>query len=472
MPIIRAIQQLSNFTRRHLLGTILVIALVLRLALVIYVVPYPERYIWADAIGYNQIAINLLSGHGFSQSLAAPFIPDNMRTPIYPLTIAICYALFGYAPGIVLVLEALMGLLTVLAAYYIGSIAIDRSAGLLAAALLAISPMTIIYSAELWSDTEFTFLLTLCVLLAMIMLVRCQLRWVILGSLAAGIATLTHPRSLFLPLFFAAALLVIHLVKQTRTKTVIAQVALYIIIYSLVCSSWVMRNVIVFGVPNLTSISAVNVLDYAAALTEASLSGEDQWAIADRYHAELNVANPQPMNEAQFADLALQYGIKKIVQNPLAFAKVQLVGMAKTLLPAPFTVSVLLTGHEWNPDLRRGAFGLFITKTDNGYEPVLQVAQEVPIAVLILLAFESVYLIGVYVLSACSLIAPRRILAWSLFFGAIILYLAFVAGPAGVPRFRVAMMPFLCVLAAQGFRTARQMYSRVRARSLPRTGYS
>src|SRR3989344_2919346 len=38
--------------------------------------------------GYIDIAQNLLAGNGFSRSLLPPFVPDSVRTPLYPLALA------------------------------------------------------------------------------------------------------------------------------------------------------------------------------------------------------------------------------------------------------------------------------------------------------------------------------------------------------------------------------------------------
>jgi len=52
-------------------------------------------YLSGDAVGYYQLALNLMEGHGFSRCDSEPYLPDAVRTPMYPLFMLIFLALFG-----------------------------------------------------------------------------------------------------------------------------------------------------------------------------------------------------------------------------------------------------------------------------------------------------------------------------------------------------------------------------------------
>src|SRR6185436_5522445 len=51
-----------------------------------------------DARGYHALALNLLEGHGFSLNTDPPYVPDAIRTPAYPLFVAVIYAVSGRNP--------------------------------------------------------------------------------------------------------------------------------------------------------------------------------------------------------------------------------------------------------------------------------------------------------------------------------------------------------------------------------------
>ncbi len=67
-----------------------------------------------DALGYHQLAVNLLEHGAFSISTAPPLQPDAIRTPGYPAFIALVYLIFGVSPQAVLLLQVILDSLTAL----------------------------------------------------------------------------------------------------------------------------------------------------------------------------------------------------------------------------------------------------------------------------------------------------------------------------------------------------------------------
>src|SRR5262245_13208962 len=98
---------------RRAVGLLFISALLCRLfyiAALWHVLP-----IWnTDAQGYHYLALNLLQRGVFSMYAEAPFQPDALRTPGYPLFIASIYALFGVAPRAVIVAQAIIDSITAL----------------------------------------------------------------------------------------------------------------------------------------------------------------------------------------------------------------------------------------------------------------------------------------------------------------------------------------------------------------------
>jgi len=430
---------------RKALGLVFAVSLALRLALVIYVSPYPERYIGADAIGYDQLAMNLLAGNGFSMKSAPPYSPNNFRTPIYPLTLTLVYAVFGHKPAVILFLQAITGSLTILLVYYIANMIISAKAGLLAAILTAVSSHSIAYTALLWSDTEYTLLITLSIFLTIVMLTRLELKWVLASSFCLGIATLTHPRSLYLPFLFVTLLMATCIKKKLSIKQIAWHTVLYLLVFNLVLLPWRFRNYINFGVPNLTSASGINMLYYGAALAEATQTGESQWSIAERYETQVVQMSNTPLNEAEFSNKALQFALRKIAERPWSYARVHLIGTAKVFLPGTFAINTLLTGHA---DVNAAEIYSAFIVAPFSRTSLVEALSTFSALFWGYMAFAILYLILAYGLALCSILTDFRLLSWRWFLVSIIAYLAVVAGPAGSPRFRVAIMPTLCVLAS------------------------
>ncbi len=443
----------ANNRQRVILFFIFIFGLILRLILVGYVTRYPERYIQDDAIGYDQLAVNLTSGHGFSMEANPPYSPNNFRTPGYPLTIAFIYSLFGYHPDIVLWLQAFLGALTILVVYYIAARFINPNTGLVAAFLLAISPHSITYSALLWSDTEYTLLFTLSFLLTLLMLTDNNYKWILLSSFVSGLAVLVHPRSIYLPVFYALLLLIIMLIRRIPLKQTLVHVGIYILLFNLVLLPWRVRNDVVFNVPNIASAGGINMLDYGAALTESARTGENQWSIANRYDAEVRATSTIPLNPAQFGESAFRLGLHKILQDPVTYAKIQTIGMAKVFLPGTSQINTLLTGQA-NLDTSQ-IYSMFSTDKKLNLSTFTQSLSKLTSSVWGYIGFEILYLIIVYFFTFYAIIKQTRSLPWLWLILIVLVYFAAVAGPAGTPRFRVVMMPLLSVTAACGIMSVR-----------------
>jgi 4-amino-4-deoxy-L-arabinose transferase-like glycosyltransferase len=435
-------------TRQHrsILLSIIFIGLISRIALVSYVSPYPERYIQADATGYNQLAINLLSGHGFSMETTTPFAPDNFRTPVYPLTIALFYTTFGYRPDLILWLQVLMAMFTVLLTFLLADRIGGPRVGLIAAGLLAISPHSVTYVALLWSDTAYTMFFTLSILLTAFMFIEIKFKWVFFAGLFSGISVLTHPRSIYLPFLFAILLVAVMVRRKMPLRQTLIYAGIYLLVFNLALLPWRLRNNIVFGIPNITSAAGINMLHYGAALTESTLTGEDQWLIADRYDNEVRQMSLHSLNAAEYGDSAFKLGLKKILQHPFTYTKVHIIGMAKIFLPGTIQINTLLTGQNTLNTAK--IYALFSARGD--LQPMVQSLSGYSIFTWCYIGFEIFYLCSIYFLSLYALIKQNHSFPWLWFIVFVLFYLAVVAGPAGAPRFRVVMMPLFSILAAYG----------------------
>lgn len=446
-----------NRRERTLLGVILLAAFALRLGLVVFVSQYPARYIRGDAADYNQIAVNVAAGHGFSTAATPPFLPDNARAPLYPLSIAAGYRLFGYAPAGMLFLQTVLAVLTIAVVARMSTITFGPQAGLLAAALLALSPISILYTALLWADTAFTLFLALAVLLAVALTLQPTLRSAIVAGAVAGLATLTHARSLYLPMLFVIVWVWMTWRRRESLRFAARWIGAYLLVYGLVLTPWITRNHRAFGVANFTSVAGSNLLNYGAALTEEARTGEDQWSIARRYRREILQSQAIPLNEATFSAIASRVAMKKIAEHPFLFARVVAAGMTKILFPSSFTAAALFTGREPESGTKN-IYGLFGARRVRTSDPAVQDVLQFPPQLWVYIGFESVYLACIYLLSVCAVFSWRRSKPWTPFLTSIVLYLSVVAAAGGSPRFRVAMMPFLTMLAASGYLQLRRAW--------------
>ncbi|MGH9856829.1 MAG: hypothetical protein ACRD4B_03195, partial [Acidobacteriota bacterium] len=130
--------------RRSLLFAILAVSVCTRLAAALYlgntVEPLPGTF---DQVSYHNLALRLLSGHGFSFAeawwpLTQAGAPTAHWSYLYTGFLTAIYRLFGpYAIVARLIQAFVVGLLQPYLAYRLGRLAFDDAAGLVAAALTA-----------------------------------------------------------------------------------------------------------------------------------------------------------------------------------------------------------------------------------------------------------------------------------------------------------------------------------------------
>lgn len=141
-----------------LIAGVMVIALAARIGAIV---------VWNDGLsedrdGYLGIAHNLASGAGYSSPGTAE--PTAFRPPLYPILLSL---LFRLEPGTAAigVLHVLLGTATVWLTYQLACRLGWKLGAIAAAGLVAVDPMLLRYSAYAMTETLFTFLVTLLLVL-------------------------------------------------------------------------------------------------------------------------------------------------------------------------------------------------------------------------------------------------------------------------------------------------------------------
>src|SRR5712692_4189553 len=114
------------------------IALALRVSLLVNAAPDATRLLSVpDSAEYVAIAKNLESGHGFSASASAPYVPDVRRTPLYPAMLAAVFAWPHAGLRAVALANVMAGALTVFLAYVIARRFFGHASAVAAGVVLA-----------------------------------------------------------------------------------------------------------------------------------------------------------------------------------------------------------------------------------------------------------------------------------------------------------------------------------------------
>lgn len=158
-----------------------------------------------DGKSYQQLAVNLLEQHVFSNEPQPPYTPTLIRLPGYPLFLSAVYALFGHGNNLaVRVVQAVIytatcGIIALLAWNWGSDERRRKPAAWTAFILAALCPFTLIYTATILTETFTTFLMAAMTLSATYAFKSKSagklVLWWFLTGLLAGSAVLLRPDS-------------------------------------------------------------------------------------------------------------------------------------------------------------------------------------------------------------------------------------------------------------------------------------
>lgn len=216
--------------------------------LVLCYVPSYTNHLKSDDWGYDVMAYNMLSGHGFSGAESPPFDPNVTRTPGYPIFLALIYSLFGRNYNAVFIIQIIMSNLTALLVYFIAFksfVSYKKQIASLAYILVLFCPFLWFLAKMLFTETLFTFLVTLSILLITVALERNSYWLFFTSGLITGIALLTRPTLSLLPIFLVL-LIILAGIKKDKFSSLVKKNIVYITAVMLIWSPWIIRNYIVF----------------------------------------------------------------------------------------------------------------------------------------------------------------------------------------------------------------------------------
>jgi 4-amino-4-deoxy-L-arabinose transferase-like glycosyltransferase len=232
----------SNVARHRMMAAVVCLALLVRVGIYAAHVPFPP--LAKDDSVYDNLAWNMVSGHGFSNSVAPPYEPMAVRTPGYPAFLALVYEVEGHSPDAVRAAQIVLSLITCVLVYLLALRLMRKSQAIAAAALYAILPAAAYYPSLLLTEANQALLVTLIVYCAY----RCQdsprsARWYVGCGAALTCAIMFRPdyQLLMLPLFGALILVASH----RRPVAYRSLAAVFLVV--LLLTPWVVRNYVAFG---------------------------------------------------------------------------------------------------------------------------------------------------------------------------------------------------------------------------------
>lgn len=222
------------------LATAVIVAVVLRIAWVVYIDVDPNDGRFADSTFFHN-AGHLLASTG---TYIDPYSLQSTAQwpPGYPAALAVVYKLFGFHLELAKALNITFAAVTVAATFLIARQAFDRRVAYVGALVVAFFPGQIFFSTVTMTETMFGAVFILVLLLALVWTLRPPAaRWwqvVVIGALI-GVAGLVRSEGVFLVFVLVAAWLL--LVRPWRRAASYA--ALVSLGAALALAPWTVRNV-------------------------------------------------------------------------------------------------------------------------------------------------------------------------------------------------------------------------------------
>jgi len=431
-----------NRLHRVLLVTLL-LSVLSKLALSVLVMTYHPNGVFesSDSVEYHQLALNLLQHGEFSRSLQAPFEPEMIRTPAYPLLLAGLYGIFGIQPAIIVFVQIALSAMTIVIGFRIATVLFHERAGLLTALLLAADPVSAYYSQVLLTETVFTATISLCLLLFLHALAEpSRWRWSVGVGICLALSTYTRPTSYYFGFMLPFIFFLMARPAIGWRRAAIPALALFSL-YGILIGAWQLHNYRQTGSMEFSQTKNQYLfIAKAAAIIAArdNLSLEDAQQRLAAEHVQSIPPDLRTSTQARFFESQGKYAVAIIMEHPGLFLWTSFRGILASLF-GPSNLSHLfgLDNVKLRSALFRGDFSGF----SHSQWTMAFSSWMYGIAFLIILYLGVVLLFvrgGGYSQGMALLIFT------------VLYVLAVSSGPEAYSRFRLPIMPALSVMAAVG----------------------
>ena len=203
---------------------------------------------WTDQEGYRRLGQVLAATGKFTRFPDAPtFVPEVLRTPLYPLFVAVLYRLFGVHQLPVALAQTFVFVLVCLVVHATARRVASEPIAIGAAAATALFPPIPYFGALVMTEVLTTLLFTVSMWLAVSALDDPgPRRFAWLGVLLA-LTTLSRPVFVLFPFALAAVGVVVFPVLRVRQRPRFAQWTMMITAFTLTMTPWFAYNYVTLG---------------------------------------------------------------------------------------------------------------------------------------------------------------------------------------------------------------------------------
>lgn len=424
-----------------------------------------------DAREFFQIGKNLFQNNVFSNEINFPYYLNSFRTILYPLYLAF-FQFFTTQAWLPIVFQNIIGALSVILAYKIGSLLINnRKIVFLAALFFALDPLQNYWSNIIEPDTILVFLVLLSIFYFIKYWQIKDNKYLIISAVFLGLAVLIKPIALYYPVFFCGFIFIDPAHKSRYATREITEgsatyargklskigqvmlrvkpITIFLLIFFAILFPWMARNWYHFKVFGISSITGTNLYRYSQEV------GPDSEAITNYLNgANYRYRERDIRTQAVMKRLAL----KRILEHPVIFSKSQILGMIKFFIDDGHKEAYYLQHYKamlfYNTPEPQNNYNITAELKKGNFLVISDVMKNLNQYMIIYLLSKIIYILG-YLVVIYGLIKAYKIdknlFGVFLLFIALTLYIALAAGPWGAcVRYRLPVLPGLLLIFSYG----------------------
>ena len=430
----------------------LVVAALLRLGVMIvaFFLTGTKVMTQGDTASYLEPGRNLIEHGAFTTAGA----PETDRTPGYPLFAMFSGMVFDNVL-LTVVVQVAVALVSLLLVWRIADRIFPKShAGVMAAWLFAIEPLSITYTVRVMPETVFVLLLLLCIEGVLIFLETARLKVLGVAGLVLAAATFVRPISYYLG--FALALGIAFTAPRQRGLWWKAP-AVFLVAFLPWLAGWQMRNKIETGYSGFSSIVETNLYFFQSAEVSAEVQhislGEEQKRLGYLSAGDYLAAHPEQVNwtETQKLKFMRSQSVQILAAHPWIYLRSHVAGVGVVALtPCATELLQLFRAYPMDDAMPHRI-------VNEGIVASLEKVLANHPGVMIAMGLLEVFLLLLYLSAArACLAAGIENLAMITVVGIVFYFLLISGGAQAVGRYRLPVMPLLCILAAGGVALSRQ----------------
>jgi len=277
-----------------------------------------------------KLANNILRGNGFTSCSQAPFYPDVVRTPVYPLFIAALYFIFGESLQVIAIVQVLLDVITCVLIFYISKRIFNQTIGFMSAIFYAIGMTNVGLAVLALSETLFTFLVTLIIYYLSKYMDSRKFSYLLFIGFFWGGAVLCRPIGLFsIPIIF----ILILWLNKSRWKKAIIHATFVLFLGLLVISPWIWRNHTITGHFTLSTVLNYDLLAYNSVFLKSYLDRRNENKIASELLKSDRGQMPSCINDYSHLDNYKEKSNAILLKNPITYIFIHLKANWHNLIP-------------------------------------------------------------------------------------------------------------------------------------------